>query len=351
MVQQAAHQIVAYAAAAAGTAFTLSSGLVHGEWLMQSRGVGSSCYMQGRVLVCRVPWSTSNRAHFMSSNLIILGDCNAWMFHPSCDRIRANLHVGPITMSAFCRDDAKFYRDSVFALNSVDTLDATLVLSVGKIDLKSQFWRDIPLLVSRGMPMKEYVQQRIEIYLAQIERFIAHYRLRRVILWGAPGTILNDVPHNDVYPTLGNIPTRNALIHIFNVEFIGAIEAGHPRIGFATLFYHMITSGFDTTPDWMPDGMHVPEAHKPICMSLLDTVLSEAKQSATGEYFNQIKDTQFNIAEAPASFKPGAITNSYFLNWLRVPDAGQIVWAEKPFAMRSYREVAPDATELILAPM
>jgi hypothetical protein len=287
----------------------------------------------------------------MNPNLIILGDCNAWMFHPNCERIRANLHVGPITMSSFCRDDSKFYRDSVFALNSVDTVDATLVLSVGKIDLKSQFWRDIPLLVSRGMPMEDYVHQRIEAYLKQIERFIDHYHLRRVILWGAPGTLLNDVPHNDVYPTLGNIPTRNALIHIFNMEFIRAIEKGHPRIGFATLFYHMITPAFDTIPDWMPDGMHVPEVHKPICMSLLEPILKGSAQSAAGKYFDQVREVTFQIAEAPASFKPGAITNAYFMNWLRVPDSGQIVWAEKPFAMRSYRDVPPEATELVLAPV
>lgn len=130
-----------------------------------------------------------------------------------------------------------------------------LVLSSSEIDIRAHFWRHLPLAISQGSSIEEFVASKVGELVNCIERIQSTYNIARVILWSAPPATAN-TNYNADWPFVGSVSTRNTLIHLFNCEFQQQIRS-KSSIAVATGFYDYIDPISYLPKDHIPsDGVH-----------------------------------------------------------------------------------------------
>lgn len=275
---------------------------------------------------------------------LIIGDCHALLFRAAKTLPCQVAHVGPITADAFCRRQSPMRRHfDQLILQTGGVAQRTVVLSISEIDIRAHFWRDLPIVVARGMSLEQFVQRRVAGYLDEVKNFIDETGASRVVLWGPPASLLGQAPHNDEFPTAGSNRTRNLLTHMFNHSVAATAPGVSDRIGFASMFYDMIHDDFTSNSSWIPDAIHIPEDRVTYCCERLEPVLNGIPLSL-GPALSMVPELAVELCvnhyERPHRDSP----RQFFRNWLLAENTEQsVTFADKAFAFVSDASVPSDS--------
>jgi hypothetical protein len=235
----------------------------------------------------------------MTKHLIIAGDSHTGVFHPFSDEILAIYTRGALTMDSFSRGQSAAYRDLVEFLKSVNRHGATLVLCVSEVDLRAHYWRDMPMLAARGLGFDEFLQERVERFVARADALAAEVGLANIVLWGAPASQLTKDNHSEDLPATGDNPTRNALTHLLNHALITRLAQGNTVLRFATPFYGMVSDELVTDTGWLRDGVHLKFALKAHCLQLLAPLVSGQAVATFSRRYDDFKAARFALHSVP----------------------------------------------------
>jgi len=276
---------------------------------------------------------------------LIIGDCHTMVFRQAKTLPCQVAHVGPITADAFCRRQSPMRRllDQLI-LQAGGVAKRTVVLSISEIDIRSHFWRDIPILLARGMSLPQFVQRRVEGYLSEVRKFIEETGASRVVLWGPPASLLGQAPHNDEFPTVGSNRTRNLLTHVFNHCLATAVAPGKgDQIGFASMFYDMIYDDFTSNSSWIPDAIHIPDDRVTDCCERLDPAINGTPLSL-GLGMSTVPELAVEITVTPYERPHRDSPREFFKNWLLTESTAEsITITGQAFTFVSDASVANDA--------
>lgn len=249
-------------------------------------------------------------------HLIIAGDSHVGVYHPFSDEILALYTRGALTMDSFSRGQSAAYLDLVEFLKSINRQGCTLVLCVSEVDLRAHFWRDMPMLESRGLSFDEFVQGKVDAFIQRVNQLADTVRLDNVILWGAPASQLTKDNHCEELPATGDNPTRNALTHLLNQCFIRTLARGGTVLRFATPFYGMVSDDLVTDTSWLRDGVHLKFALKGHCLELLQPLLDRSAVATFSRRYEGFKDAVIEFQCLPReSHAVGA--SAAFRTWIQ----------------------------------
>ncbi len=286
--------------------------------------------------------------------LIFVGDSHTATFRPFSPGTLASFHPGALSADALTRPNHDLTQQVLAFLSCMNPAAGVLVLSAGEVDIRAHYWRDIPVLVSRGMPVEAVVETKVRAFIAAATGLAGHFGFPEVILWGPPASTLPGTASNVEFPTTGDNRTRNILTHLFSRTCHAIAKGGHPRFRFATLFYDMVSEDFETEPGWLDDGVHLSSRLQPVCLDRLAAVVA-GNATALAENrlqrFNQLSPV---VSTAPLIFPTTVPATLSHRAWISTPTAPQISFGNIPgpgFALThdvSNRSAGEHITELVL---
>ncbi|MDH5254680.1 MAG: hypothetical protein OEW72_02085, partial [Gammaproteobacteria bacterium] len=229
----------------------------------------------------------------MQRRLIIVGDSHTVTFRPFDRDVLAIFHPGAVTADAFTRTSNDLTQQILSFLSCLNPDSGALVLSMGEVDIRAHYWRDLPLLVSRGMPLERIIESKVQAFVQAATAVCNHFGFQEAILWGPPASNIPGAADNAEFPTTGDTVTRNILTHLFSRTCHAIASAGHPRFRFATLFYDMVNDDLDTEPGWLADGVHVAGQWKPRCLATLAPVVAGQTAAQAGDRLGRLHRRAF----------------------------------------------------------
>jgi len=229
------------------------------------------------------------------NHLIIAGDSHTGVFHPFSDEILARYTRGALTMDSFARGQSAAYKDLVEFLKSLNCKGCTLVMCLSEVDLRAHFWRDMPMLESRGLSFDEFMQGKVDAFIARVNQLAGEVALANIILWGAPASQLTRDNHCEELPATGDNMTRNALTHLLNHCLIRTLAKGGSPLRFATPFYGMVSDELVTDTQWLRDGVHLKFALKGHCLSLLQPLVERSAMVTFSKRYDDFKAARFEL--------------------------------------------------------
>jgi hypothetical protein len=228
-------------------------------------------------------------------HLIFAGDSHTGVFHPFSDDTLAIYTRGALTMDSFSRGQSAAYLDLVAFLKSVNRSGCTLVLCLSEVDLRAHFWRDMPMLAARGLGFDEFVQERVDRFIARADALAAEVGLANIILWGAPASQLTKDNHSEELPATGDNMTRNALTHWLNHCLIRRLGRGGSVLRFATPFYGMVSDDLVTDTRWLRDGVHLKFELKAHGLALLQPLVERSAVATFSTRYEHFKGLRFGL--------------------------------------------------------
>jgi hypothetical protein len=248
--------------------------------------------------------------------LVFAGDSHTGIFRPITDDVQAIYHRGALTMDSFSRGNSEAYRDLVEFLTSINLKDCALVLCLSEVDIRVHFWRDMPIYESRGMGFGEYLDSKIDSFLARVDALAQMLNLPDIILWGAPASQMNMNNHTDALPATGDNVTRNIITHLFNTRLVQAVATRPTRLLFSTPFYGMVTDDFVSEPTWFHDGVHLNFGLRNHCYQMLKPLVDGTTKATFATRFNDMKDIRFAYLSQARS-TADASRMPFFRTWIR----------------------------------
>jgi hypothetical protein len=215
-----------------------------------------------------------------------LRTCNPWLF-------TAHRFTDPA--------DTNFWSvvNSWFTKHTIDYSDPAkvLVITGGEIDIRAHFWRHIPRHYQGKDSIVNYVRSLAVKFYQTLSVVCNRYNIERAVVWGAP-VAGERAQYNSEHPFSGSSQTRNRLIHIWNREFVKAIESDS-RISLATAYYNFIDPANYSTVDPSPshDGVHWHDSHGPVFWEKLIQPCIDGNKIAVGANWNTMYNDQFDIVE------------------------------------------------------
>jgi len=228
-------------------------------------------------------------------HLIFAGDSHTGVFHPYSDDTLAIYTRGALTMDSFSRGQSAAYLDLLAFLKSVNRHGASLVLCLSEVDLRAHFWRDMPMLASRGLSFDEFMQERVDRFIGRVDALAGEVGLANVILWGAPASQLTKDNHCEDLPATGDNMTRNALTHMLNSCVIRSLAQVSTVLRFATPFYGMVSPEMVTDTSWLRDGVHLKFELKSYCLDLLKPLVARSAAVTFASRYDSFKDARFEL--------------------------------------------------------
>jgi hypothetical protein len=187
-----------------------------------------------------------------------------------------------------------------FEQNTINSQDPcrTLVIAGGEIDIRAHFWRHIPRHYQGKDSIVNYIQSVAVKFYQSLATVCNRYNIRRVVVWGSP-VAGERAQYNSEHPFVGPSQTRNRLIHIWNREFVRAIE-NDARISLATAYYNFIDpSNYSTVnPSPSHDGVHWHDSYGPVFWEKLIQPCIDGNKIAAGMNWNNMYNDQFDIVES-----------------------------------------------------
>ncbi len=290
----------------------------------------------------------------MQRKLIIVGDSHTAAFRPFDADILAIFHPGAVTADAFTRTANELTQQLLAFLSCLNPGSGTLVLSMGEVDIRAHYWRDIPLLVSRGMPLDAIIEARVRAFVQAVASTCSHFGFREAILWGPPASNLPGTADNAEFPTTGDTITRNVLTHLFSRACHAIATAGHPCFRFATLFYDMVDDGLVTAPGWLGDGVHIAGPLRALCLETLAPVVNGDAVAVAGARLARFSQQAFQLTTTPLVRLPADATALPHRAWISTSQDPQVrLGSSAPSGFSLTRQLpggiaAGDVTELVL---
>jgi hypothetical protein len=290
----------------------------------------------------------------MQRKLIIVGDSHTSTFRPFDADILAIYHPGPVTADSFTRTNNELTQQLLAFMSCLNPDSGALVLSMGEVDIRAHYWRDIPLLVSRGMPLDGIIEAKVRAFVQAVTATCNHFGFREAILWGPPASKLPGAAEHAEFPTTGDTVTRNVLTHLFSRQCHAIASAGHPRFRFATLFYDMVDDNLRTDPIWLADTVHVSPQFKPLCLEALAPVVAGDAAAVAGTRMTRLNRQSFQLTTTPLVWPPGDPEALPHQAWIGTADNPQIRFGDSsPFGFSLARNLrartgAGDMVELVL---
>ena len=214
------------------------------------------------------------------------------------------VHVGPITAGSFCRSESPMKTRFEQLLSKCGGVkDQLVVLSLGEIDIRAHFWRDAPLMMSRDMPLADFVAHRAQALIDGIDKFIEGSGAASVVIWGPPVSLFDEAPHNDEFPTAGNNKTRNILTHLYHQALLERLHTENPKIGLASMFYDMLLNDFCSDPNFITDTIHLNDDLLPKCMTRLQEAVT-GNGIALGNHVASLASRAVDLVRTPAPKMP-----------------------------------------------
>jgi hypothetical protein len=284
--------------------------------------------------------------------LVFAGDSHTAIFRPLTDDVLAIYHRGALTMDSFSRGNSDAYKDLVEFLTSINLKGCALVLCLSEVDIRVHFWRDMPVYESRGMPFGEYLDAKIDSFLARVETLGQLLNLPNIILWGAPASQTTMDNHTEELPATGDSVTRNIITHLFNTRLIQAIATRPTRLQFSTPFYGMVSDDFVTDPTWLHDGVHLNFGLRNHCYQMLQPLVDGSTKATFAAKFHAMRDLGFAYL-SQAREQRDLHFSPFFRTWIRSDANAEISLVNslgKFSLFRRFSEVGTDQTfnELVL---
>lgn len=265
----------------------------------------------------------------MPNRFIVIGDSHTVTFRPFDASIAAIYHPGAITLDAFCRPGHELTLQVGEFLKTINPDNGTLVFCMSEVDIRVHYWRELPLLMSRGMPLEQAIAMKLRAFVDRATAVCQQFGYDRFILWGAPASSPDGTASEAQFPTTGDNITRNILTHIFNHLCTGLARSGHPTFRFATLFYDMVREDFATDPTWLLDDIHVSNSFKPLCLERLEQIVSGQTAVAVGERMDRFHQRAWALGVRPISAASGHSQSWSRRGWLQVAADPQIRFDDK----------------------
>ncbi|MEO7387599.1 MAG: hypothetical protein ABIX37_11735 [Gammaproteobacteria bacterium] len=238
----------------------------------------------------------------------------------------AIFHPGAVTADAFARGNHDLARQLVDFVSCLNPGIGALVLSMGEVDIRTHYWRDLPILVSRGVSVQQVIETKVRAFVHQVTGVCEHFGFPEAILWGPPASNVPGTASNEEFPTTGDNATRNILTHLFSRECFAIANAGHPRFRFATLFYDMVSDDFGTQPGWLADGVHMAPDLKFRCLDRLAPVVARQVTAVAGDRIDRFNRLSFQLADVPVSSSEGNGVALPYRTWLSTDHSPQIAF-------------------------
>lgn len=260
----------------------------------------------------------------MANRFIVVGDSHTATFRPFDASIAAIYQPGALTMDAFCRPEHELTLAVGEFFKTINPDIGTLVLCMSEVDIRVHYWRDLPLLLSRGMTIQDVVVMKVRAFVERATAVCQHFGFPRFILWGAPASNVGGAAVQGDFPITGDNVTRNILTHMFSSTCIDLARAGHPLFRFATLFYDMVSDDFVTDPTWLADGIHLTNAIKPLCLSRLAPIVAGDVTAVAGDRMARLRERTIDLATVPVTDAGGTNASLARRGWLETPGEPQI---------------------------
>ncbi|MBL8200616.1 MAG: hypothetical protein JNK40_06560 [Chromatiales bacterium] len=280
----------------------------------------------------------------MQRRLIIVGDSHTVTFRPFDADVLAIFHPGAVTADAFTRPNNELTQQVLAFLSCLNPDGGTLVLSMGEVDIRAHYWRDIPLLVSRGMALEAFIEARVRALVQAVTAACNHFGFREAILWGPPASKLPGTAEHGAFPTTGDTVTRNILTHLFSRTCHAIASAGQPRFRFATLFYDMVDDDLATDAGWLADGVHVSGQLKPRCLAALAPVVAGDAPAFAGPRMASFNRQVFELTAAPLARPPGQSSALPHRAWISTAHEPQIRFSDSAPVGFSLAQALQDGT-------
>lgn len=277
----------------------------------------------------------------MERRLIVIGDSHTTLFWPFDRNIAAIFHPGPITLDGFCRPNNQSTQQILAFLAAINPEIGTLVLCMSEIDIRAHYWRDFPILISRGMPVEEIVNAKVKRFVQQATAMGKHFGFREVILWGAPASNMPGITEEPGAPTVGDVITRNILTHLLCKSSALAASEAQTIFRFATPFYDMVTDDFLTDTTWLSDGVHIRPEMRPSCLRALAPILAGSTPVSVGERARLFNDHAFGVTTAQVVRSRESSTRMSHLAWVSTPSDAQAAQDDaKPFGFTLTQDIS-----------
>ncbi len=264
----------------------------------------------------------------MTRKLVVVGDSHTSTFTPFDENIAAIFYAGPITADAFCRVQHELTQQVLKFLSSINPRDVVLIFCMSEIDIRTHYWRDIPILMSRGMALKDFIEHKVSSFVNQTTSICKQLGFSDFVLWGAPSSQLAGAAYDEQFPATGDTITRNILTHLFNKCCLAIVESGHSHFRFSTPFYHMVSNGFDTDPTWLTDTIHITNAMKSFCLGLLGPIVAGNARATAGERIKMLGQADFGLATVPLASSIGDGRSLPYRTWVSDTHQPQIACAD-----------------------
>jgi len=238
------------------------------------------------------------------------------IFTPLRDDTLAIYHRGALTMDSFSRGSSVAYRELVDFLSMLNYKGCSLILCLSEVDLRVHFWRDMPLLESRGISFEAFLQGKVDRFIERVDALAYEMQLSSIILWGAPASQMNTMNSTFELPATGDSVTRNILTHMLNKCILKAITTRPTKLRFSTPFYGMISEDFETDPTWLHDGVHLNFALREFCFGTLQQVIDQTALATFGSKYYDFEPAIFEYQSIARDYAEVGSTR-FFRTWIQ----------------------------------
>ncbi len=261
--------------------------------------------------------------------IVFAGDSHTAIFRPFADDVLAIYHRGALTMDSFSRGSSLAYHElEDFLTTSINIKGCSLILCLSEVDIRVHFWRDMPVLESRGMSFDEFLQHKVDSFIERVDALAKRLKIPDIILWGAPASQLTMDNHSEELPATGDNITRNILTHLLNVCIIKTISTRPTMLRFSTPFYGMVSDDFVTDPTWLHDGVHLNFGLRSHCAQLLQPVIDRTAMATFTPKFYELENATFkylSLAREPDEIP----TSLFFRTWIQTDTKSEITLENK----------------------